>query len=70
MPKGVPVATVSVNNSINAALLAARILGSGNAAMLKRVEDYMRDSVSEVREKDRRLVELGPAAYAEKYLRQ
>lgn len=68
MPKGVPVATVSVNNSINAALLAARILGAADAGMRQRVEDYMRASEAEVREKDRRLEQMGPRAYAEKYL--
>jgi 5-(carboxyamino)imidazole ribonucleotide mutase len=30
MPKGVPVATVAVNNAFNAGLLAAQILGSGD----------------------------------------
>lgn len=70
MPKGVPVATVSVNNSINAALLAARILGSADAAIRGRVEQYMRDSEAEVREKDRKLEELGAEAYAEQYLRK
>ena len=44
MPRGVPVATVSVNNSVNAALLAARILGSGDVNVRKRVEQYMRES--------------------------
>lgn len=29
MPRGVPVATVAINNSTNAGLLAVRILGSG-----------------------------------------
>lgn len=68
MPKGVPVATVSVNNSTNAALLAARILGSSDANMRARVEQYMRDSEQEVREKDRRLEEVGAETYAESYL--
>lgn len=68
MPKGVPVATVSVNNSINAALLAARILGVGDLDIRERVEQYMRDSEKEVREKDERLLEMGADAYAEKFL--
>lgn len=29
MPRGVPVATVAINNSTNAGLLAVRILGAG-----------------------------------------
>jgi len=68
MPKGVPVATVSVNNSTNAALLAARILGSSDATIRGRVEQYMRDSEKEVREKDRRLEGIGAETYAETYL--
>lgn len=68
MPKGVPVATVSVNNSTNAALLAARILGAGDMAIRKRVKQYMRDSEAKVKEKDKRLLDMGADAYAEKYL--
>ena len=64
MPKGVPVATVSVNNSVNAALLAARILGASDMTVRSRVEQYMRDSEAEVREKDKRLLELGADGYA------
>lgn len=68
MPKGVPVAAVGVNNSVNAALLAARILGSADLVVRSRVEGHMRDSEKEVREKDRRLVEMGVEDYAEKFL--
>nr|XP_023927807.1 phosphoribosylaminoimidazole carboxylase, chloroplastic-like [Quercus suber] len=63
MPRGVPVATVSVNNSVNAALLAARMLGVADAGIRARVEAYMRDAAAEVRGKDARLVELGPERY-------
>lgn len=68
MPKGVPVATVSVNNSINAALLAARILGASDMGVRQRVEQYMADSEAEVREKDRKLDDMGADSYAEKFL--
>ncbi|SMQ51838.1 unnamed protein product [Zymoseptoria tritici ST99CH_3D7] len=64
MPRGVPVATVSINNSVNAALLAARILGAGDLSVRKRVEEYMVESEREVREKDGRLVEMGAERYA------
>lgn len=36
MPRGVPVATVAVNNATNAALLAVRILGAGDVELLSR----------------------------------
>lgn len=68
MPKGVPVATVSVNNSINAALLAARILGAQDMEVRGRVEQYMADSEREVREKDQKLLDLGAERYAEQVL--
>ncbi|KAK5124419.1 hypothetical protein LTR85_001636 [Meristemomyces frigidus] len=68
MPKGVPVGAMSVNNSTNAALYAARILGVGDAGIAKRYQQYIQDCREEVREKDRRLAELGADAYAEKYL--
>jgi 5-(carboxyamino)imidazole ribonucleotide mutase len=38
MPRGVPVATVAIDNGWNAGLLAARILGVGDAALAKRLE--------------------------------
>ena len=68
MPKGVPVATVGVNNSTNAALLAARMLARKDAAVRERVRKYVRDAEAEVLEKDRRMDELGAEGYAAKYL--
>jgi 5-(carboxyamino)imidazole ribonucleotide mutase len=40
MPKGVPVATVAVDNARNAALLAARILAVSDAELAHRIEDF------------------------------
>lgn len=44
MPKGVPVATVAINNSYNAGLLAIKILGAGgtkkNETLLKKLSRY------------------------------
>ncbi|KAK5168898.1 uncharacterized protein LTR77_006207 [Saxophila tyrrhenica] len=68
MPKGVPVATVGVNNAVNGALLAARILGAGDVGVRRRVEGYIRESEEEVKGKDGRLVEMGAEGYAEKFL--
>ncbi|KAF3393533.1 phosphoribosylaminoimidazole carboxylase [Talaromyces pinophilus] len=47
MPRGVPVATVGINNSINAALLAVRILGSYEPALQRKVEEYANNAKSE-----------------------
>ncbi len=55
MPAGIPVATVSINGAKNAGLLAARILGSTNAEIGDRVEQYAADLEAQVEEKNRRL---------------
>jgi phosphoribosylaminoimidazole carboxylase len=43
-PLGVPVATVGINNSTNAALLAARILGAYDSAVREKVETYAQEA--------------------------
>jgi 5-(carboxyamino)imidazole ribonucleotide mutase len=40
MPAGVPVATVAINGARNAGLLAARMLGIGDAQVRARVEAF------------------------------
>ncbi|MBN2617970.1 MAG: 5-(carboxyamino)imidazole ribonucleotide mutase [Spirochaetales bacterium] len=40
MPPGIPVATVAINGSKNAGILAASILGVSNPEILNRVEEY------------------------------
>ena len=40
MPGGVPVATVALNGAKNAGILAAKILGSNDEALLKKIIDY------------------------------
>ncbi|PQE27414.1 Phosphoribosylaminoimidazole carboxylase protein [Rutstroemia sp. NJR-2017a BVV2] len=59
MPRGVPVATVAINNSVNAALLAARILGTSDVAIFARLEEYMKKMEDEVVEKKGRLESVG-----------
>ncbi|OWP56558.1 MAG: 5-(carboxyamino)imidazole ribonucleotide mutase [Thermoplasmatales archaeon B_DKE] len=41
MPSGIPVATVAIGNSKNAALLAARILSIKYPEIAKKMQDYM-----------------------------
>lgn len=43
MPRGVPVATVAINNATNAALLAVRILGITDERLADELEDYRRE---------------------------
>jgi 5-(carboxyamino)imidazole ribonucleotide mutase len=40
MPPGVPVATVGLNNAMNAGILAVQILAAGDPELLKNVVDY------------------------------
>jgi 5-(carboxyamino)imidazole ribonucleotide mutase len=47
MPAGVPVATVSIDGAKNAALLALRILGSSDAALREKLDQY-RESLKEI----------------------
>ena len=40
MPKGVPVATVAINNAYNAGLLAIKILSCSSPELSKKLDDY------------------------------
>lgn len=51
MPAGVPVATVSVGGARNAGLLAARILGAGDAALRSRLDAFRADLENKARAK-------------------
>lgn len=42
MPRGIPVATVAIDNSTNAALLAVRILGSHDSRLASKLLNYQR----------------------------
>lgn len=43
MPAGVPVATVAIGNARNAGLLAARILGASDPAILERMVEFQQE---------------------------
>ena len=55
MPPGVPVATVGVNAARNAGLLAAQILGVGDEAMQKKLDQFKLKLAEESRAKNKRL---------------
>jgi phosphoribosylaminoimidazole carboxylase len=63
MPRGEPVATVGVNNSTNAALLAVRILGADDLEVRERLRVWMEGNEKEVLRKDQALLEGGWEAY-------
>ena len=52
MPAGVPVATVSIGGARNAGLLAARILGSSDAGLRGRMEQFQLGLAQMVADKD------------------
>jgi len=55
MPAGVPVATVSIGNGKNAALLALRILGASDAAIAAKLEDFRLSQIDAVAEMNKSL---------------
>lgn len=55
MPQGIPVATVSIDGSYNAALLAIEILGIKYPELMKKVIAYKKKLAEEVIEKDKKL---------------
>jgi phosphoribosylaminoimidazole carboxylase len=63
MPRGVPVATVAIGNSTNAALLAARILGSFVGSVGDAMEAYQRKIEGEVLDKVSTLERVGWEQY-------
>ena len=65
MPRGCPVATVGINNSTNAALLAIKILGSSDQGYRKAMAEYMKGMSDEVEAKAARLQDVGWKEYLE-----
>lgn len=55
MPKGIPVATVAVDNATNAALLALRILGTADDSIRQKLSAHREKMASESREKSKNL---------------
>lgn len=43
MPPGIPVATVGINGARNAGILAAQIIATGDATLMKKVESFKED---------------------------
>jgi len=63
MPKGIPVATVAINGSANAALLALQILGVSDEELRSHLLAHRQQIAGEVMAKDNKLKEIGPEAY-------
>lgn len=65
MPEGVPVATVAINNSANAGLLAAQIIGLNDQTIFEKVVEYKEMLKQTVEKKAVRLEEHGFRNYPE-----
>lgn len=63
MPRGVPVATVAINNATNAGLLAVRMLAVGDTALQERMSQYLEDTKDDVLKKGKKLESDGWEAY-------
>jgi 5-(carboxyamino)imidazole ribonucleotide mutase len=55
MPSGIPVATVAIGGAVNAAILAAQILGVRDAAITQRLERFKAELAEGVKQKNLRL---------------
>lgn len=56
MPKGIPVATVAIDNATNAALLALRILAIDDEVLVSKLENYYLKIAEESRVKTKNLI--------------
>jgi 5-(carboxyamino)imidazole ribonucleotide mutase len=65
MPPGIPVATVAINGSLNASLLAAKILATNDERLSRRIEEYSKGLETMVEEKAEKLENIEYKAYLE-----
>lgn len=63
MPRGIPVATVAINNGTNAGLLAVRVLSTGLPELVDAMAEYMKKMENEVLAKVDKLEEVGWEEY-------
>jgi 5-(carboxyamino)imidazole ribonucleotide mutase len=59
MPRGVPVATMAVNGSRNAGLLAVRILAGGDPVLTARMQEFQEEIAAAARAQDIEVAEGG-----------
>ena len=63
MPSGIPVATVAINGGANAGILAAKILATGDDALLERLKAYSAKMKDQVVAKAEKLDQVGYKNY-------
>ena len=67
MPGGVPVATVAINGSKNAGILAAQILGSSDSVLRQKISNYKKQLETNVTEIAETVEELGYEEYLKRH---
>lgn len=67
MPPGVPVATVAINGSLNAGLLAAQIIATYDDDISEKISKYKKNMKNTVLEKANELETIGYEKYLKKY---
>ncbi len=65
MPPGIPVATVAINGAKNAGILAAQIIGAGDAGAQRAVRAFKEKLAADVSAKNAKLQEKGFKKYLE-----
>ena len=60
---GIPVATVAIDVDKNAAILAAKMLATGDQELLAKIESYTGNLKKQVEAKDAKLQQVGYANY-------
>lgn len=65
MPRGIPVASVGVDRADNAAYLCIAILALSDASLAERLQAARSGMREALRDRDRRLQQLGPQGYLE-----
>ena len=55
MPKGIPVATVAIDNAANAGLLAARLVGMNDEKVQKKLQKYQTSQKKKVAQMNREI---------------
>ena len=57
MPPGIPVATVAINGSLNAGILAAQIIASGDESLMQKTIAYKENLKSKIVKANKELAE-------------
>ena len=66
MPPGIPVATVAINGSKNAGILACQILATQNKLLMDKLEKYKKEMKNQVISKANKLDKIGWKEYLSK----